>query len=96
MIRILLLVIFALSATAAAAQPGQKPLFASSDVIRITIKGPVSTIARTKSDDSKPGTLTVAGTTDALPVTLSARGLTRRQPDICQFPPLWVRFTTPP
>ena len=39
MIRILLLVIFALSATAAAAQPGQKPLFASSAISQKPARG---------------------------------------------------------
>jgi hypothetical protein len=31
-----------------------------------------------------------------LPVSLSARGITRRASDICDFPPLLVRFTAPP
>jgi hypothetical protein len=96
MIRVLLASVICLGAVAAQAQPAAKALFASSDVIRVTIKGPVSTIARTRSEERRPGTLTVAGTSDALPVTLSARGLTRRQSDVCQFPPLWVRFTSPP
>jgi len=96
MIRLLALVVFGLFATAAAAQDGVTPLFSSNEVIRITIAGPVSAIARSKSEERHPGTLTVAGTSEALPITLSGRGITRLQPDICQFPPLWVRFTSPP
>ncbi|HEU5482593.1 MAG TPA: hypothetical protein VFU80_05835 [Sphingomicrobium sp.] len=96
MIRLLLLLLAGISATAVQAQPGEKPLFASNDVIRVTIAGPVSSIARSKSEQRQPGTLTVAGTNAALPITLEARGLTRRASDVCQFPPLWVRFTSTP
>ena len=74
----------------------QKPLFASSDVLRLTIQGPLNAIARSHSEERMPGSLTVAGTTTPLPVTLSGRGITRRQSDVCQFPPLWVRFSAPP
>ena len=99
MIRLLLLLLAAAVATPpAAAQQLQppKPLFASNEPLRITIKGPILDIARNRSEGRQPGTLTVAGSNEALAVTLSARGLTRRQGDICQFPPLWVRFPTPP
>ena len=97
MIRSLLLGLAALlPAVPAAAQGGEKPLFASDDVIRLTITGPVSSIARSKSQQAQPGTLTLAATGETIPVTLSARGLTRRQSDICRFPPLWVRFPGPP
>ena len=84
--------LFAARAPAAA----ETPLFASDDPIRLTISGPVSAIARTRSFEAKPGTLGVAGS-ESLPVMLSARGLTRRSADICQFPPLRVTFSgTPP
>jgi len=73
-----------------------KPLFASSELLRLTIRGPVSAIARSRSQDRLPGTLAVAGNGTELPISLAARGITRIQPDICQFPPLWVRFTSPP
>ncbi len=33
---------------------------------------------------------------ETLPVTLSARGITRRKDDICSFPPLRVEFTQKP
>ncbi|MFP5330382.1 MAG: hypothetical protein ACLGHC_09660 [Alphaproteobacteria bacterium] len=73
-----------------------KPLFASSDLLRLTIRGPVNAIVRSRSEERAPGTLAVAGTSTELPITLAGRGITRLQPDICQFPPLWVRFTSPP
>ena len=95
MIRILVLLVLGLTAASASAQSGDTPLFAGNDVIRITISGPVTQIARTRSEDRHAGTLTVAGTSEALPITLSARGITRLKPETCQFPPLWVRFTGP-
>ncbi len=97
MIRKLLLwlVVLALASPATAAA-GDKPLFASSDPIRITIAGPMSTLARNRAEVPYPGTITVAGTSQQLPATLSSRGITRRASDVCQFPPLKVRFTSPP
>lgn len=86
----------ALAASAAVAQEPEKPLFASAEPLRVTIKGPLPQIMRSRTQDRMPGSLTVAGSNAAIPVTLSARGLTRRQPDICPFPPLWVRFPAPP
>ena len=94
--RVLLLLVLGLCAAAALAQTGEKPLFASTEPIRIVIAGPVTQIARSRSEDRHPGSLTVAGTNEALPITLSARGITRLKPDVCQFPPLWVRFASPP
>ena len=96
MIRLLISIALGLAAAVASAQGPEKPLFASEEPLRLTIAGPVSGIARTKSQQRQPGTLTIAGTKEALPITLEARGLTRRQSDVCQFPPLWVRFTSPP
>ena len=94
--RLFLLLIAAAWTAAAPAQEAGKPLFAASEPIRITISGPITSIVRTRSEERQPGTLTVAGSADKLPITLSARGITRLGPDICQFPPLWVRFTSPP
>lgn len=81
-------------ATAVAAkQP--KPLFAASDPIRIAIQGPLETLIHNRSSAAVAGTLTdPAG--QQLPVSLSARGITRRSSEICDFPPLLVRFTAPP
>ena len=86
-----------LAAPLQAAEPA-KPLFAADDAIRITIRGPVDTIAKAteESQVSYPGSVTVAGTADALPVQLAQRGITRRKSDVCQFPPLRVTFTVPP
>ena len=95
----LALVVVAVSSSASAAAPEPaKPLFASDEMIRITINGPVDTIAKApeESQATYPGTLTVAGTSEALPIQLAQRGITRRKGDVCQFPPLRVTFTQPP
>jgi len=88
---------FASAAGAASPEPA-KPLFASDETIAITIRGPVDTIAKAaeESQATYPGSVTVAGTSEILPVQLAQRGITRRKSDVCQFPPLRVTFTTPP
>jgi hypothetical protein len=74
------------------------PLFASDAPIRFTIQGPINIIARSAEDSTAPrdATLTLAGTSPAYPIRLSARGITRRLQATCQFPPLRVEFTQPP
>ena len=87
----LCLAIFA--APASAQQP--KPLFAASDPIRIVIQAPLQSLIRNRSDAVVQGTLTDPSG-QALPVALSARGITRRSSDVCDFPPLRVQFTAAP
>lgn len=86
-------------ATAASAQTAPKPLFASLDPLRLAITGPVSQIARTaaRSRQARPAVLTVPGVApESHPILLSPRGITRLKPEVCQFPPLRVRFQTSP
>jgi hypothetical protein len=73
-----------------------KPLFASDAPIHITIQAPLTGLIRNRSATAPiSGTLTDPnGVT--LPISLSLRGLTRRAADICDFPPLRVRFTGAP
>jgi hypothetical protein len=75
-----------------------KPLFASDDVIHLVIRGPIDVLAKGGPDSraTASGTITVAGTSDSVPVQLALRGITRRQRDVCQFPPLRVVFNQPP
>lgn len=82
-----------LSAPALAQQP--KPLFAASDPIHIAIQAPFAGLIRNRSSSPVQGTLTDPNG-QALPVALSARGITRRSADVCEFPPIKVQFTTPP
>lgn len=93
--RLLLMALLAMiAASPASAAAGEKPLFASSDVVHVTITGPLSSLARSRSEYPVAGTLTEAG--QVLPITLAARGITRRAADVCQFPPLKVQFTSSP
>jgi hypothetical protein len=91
------LTVMAVAGSTSAASP--KPLFASSDMIRLTIKGPIGSLprSRTAAAQSVPGTLTVqAAAPETLPIELSLRGITRRNQDVCGFPPLRVEFTDKP
>ena len=83
-------------ANPAAADP-PKRLFASDDMLHLTIRGPVGRMSRAADAKPVPGLLTVEGAApESLPVQLSVRSLTRRQKDICPFPPLRVEFTGKP
>ena len=83
--------------TAATAQNAPTPLFASDDPIRLTIKGPIGSIARKAEDSMQPhgATLSLATPAEVHPIRLSARGLSRRKSGICQFPPLRVELAQP-
>jgi hypothetical protein len=94
-----LAVAMALAGGSAAAAAPPKPLFASSEVIHLTLQGPIGSLARgpTDSEESVAGSLTVQGAApETLPVALSARGITRRKKDVCSFPPLRVEFAEKP
>lgn len=72
------------------------PLFASDQPIRVTIKAPMAAVTSDRSGNEHSGTLSLAGSAESYPIGLSARGITRRQGDICQFPPLRVDFAGNP
>ena len=97
-VRFALVALALATSTSAAVPEPAKPLFSSDEIIHITIRGPVDTIAKAneESQATYPGTLTVAGTSEALPIQLAQRGITRRKGDVCQFPPLRVVFSQPP
>ncbi len=80
-----------------AADPGKEPagpdpLFASNDLLEITLSGPFQSIARDNDDkqQQRPGTLTFSDATGehTVPVRLRARGKSRRVRDVCSFPPI--------
>jgi hypothetical protein len=74
-----------------------KPLFASDEVLSLTLTGPLDTISRDKGAKPVSGVLKVGGAApETLPVNLSVRGITRRRQDICTFPPLRVEFAQKP
>lgn len=79
------------------AADGPKPLFASDDVLSLTLTGPFDAISRDRSPKPVPGVLRVGGAApETLPVNLSVRGITRRKKEVCAFPPLRVEFPEKP
>lgn len=82
----------------ATAQAPSKPLFASDQPLRLTIRGPIGKIAQTApSRQTRDAVLSVAGAApETHPIQLTPRGITRLKRDVCQFPPLRVRFTGAP
>ena len=85
----------AFAATSAVAAP-PTPLFASDQPIRLTIRAPIASLVSKRNNSPRAGTLSLTGMPESYPVTLSVRGITRRQSDVCQFPPLRVDFNQPP
>jgi len=72
---------------------GPKPLFASDDVLSLTLTGPFDTIspAPTQSPPSRsPGVLKVAARAPRNHARdlVGLRGITRRKKEVCAFPPL--------
>src|SRR3990167_4674043 len=97
--RLLLATLTALAAPLAAQQAplAPTPLFASDEMIRLTLTSDLDTLTRAQPEDRPTVEGSIGDGVAALPVQLQPRGITRRQKDVCQFPPLRVRFTgTPP
>jgi hypothetical protein len=85
----------ALAASAAPAAEPAKPLFASDELIRITVRGPIKQVASSE-DRSRVVAASLTSGAEALPIRLSPRGITRLRKETCQFPPLRVDFTGAP
>jgi hypothetical protein len=81
------------AAPASAQQPA--PLFADTSPLQITIQGPLAEIASNRQNENgRPGTLLMG--TEQLAIAIGPRGLNRRDPETCAFPPLRVDFVSPP
>jgi len=88
-----------LAAPFAASAKDPHPLFADDDVIKLTITGPFSEITRKaeRSTDPYAATLDLHGDTpETRAIDLSARGLSRRNRALCDFPPLRIAFQEKP
>ncbi len=97
MLKQLFVAVTALLLVSPATAKAPKPLFADSEVIRLTIKGPIVALPASKPDAVVDGTLSVQGAApETLPVTLQLRGITRRKRETCAFPPLRVEFPAKP
>lgn len=86
-----------LGITGSAAAADEAPLFASDEPLKLVIDAPLTTIMRTASRnmDVHEATLTQTladGSTQTHAIKINARGLSRRNPDVCRFPPLRVDF----
>lgn len=80
-----------LSASAALGQPAPTALFASDEPLRLTLSGAIDRIGKSGSE---AGTIAIAGGASET-VRLEPRGITRRQRDVCQFPPIRVVVERP-
>lgn len=74
----------------------EKPLFSSDEVLRLTIEAPFRSLLRSapRSKKAYPARL-ILGSSEAahtFEIKLSPRGLSRRNPKLCDFPPLKVDF----
>jgi hypothetical protein len=86
----------ALTATAAAAP---KPLFESEAILALRIEAPFAALIKgaPRSKDSFDAKLLVLGAQpESLAIELSARGISRRNPNVCEFPPLRIVFKDKP
>jgi hypothetical protein len=78
-----------------AAKP--RPLFESDATLNLTLSGPIRDLSRKTGAAPVAGVLKVEGPApETLAVTLTTRGMTRRMPQICAFPPLRVIFAAKP
>ncbi|MGL4541455.1 MAG: hypothetical protein ACRCUI_02970, partial [Polymorphobacter sp.] len=90
--------LLAVLAATVSAKPA-KPLFADSEMLRLTITAPAAsfTQGKAKAENAVAATLAVEGAApDTLAITLAPRGLTRRKREVCAFPPLRIEFPAKP
>lgn len=86
-----------LAATPLYAAP--KPLFASEETLKLRIEAPFNNLIRSAPHSTAPfdAKLTLsAATPETVPIQLSARGISRRNPANCDFPPLRIEFKEKP
>lgn len=94
---IVCLLLAALGGQPVRAQTDPDPLFADDDVLSITLEGPLRSLARDRAEEpeERPGRLLYTGADGAqvvFDVTLKPRGNSRRDRQVCTFPPLWVNL----
>ena len=73
-----------------------KPLFATSAPMSISIEAPLDRLFRDRASDAPVQGTLIDPAGNRLPVAVELRGITRRGEETCAFPPLAVRFTSPP
>lgn len=86
-------IVIARPAFAQQAEP--TPLFASDEMIQLSIRGDLRRI--TRADDGGPATLTLHGSApETHQIHLSPRGVSRRHNGVCTFPPLRIELPARP
>ncbi len=74
----------------------EKPLFDGGEPIHIVIQASISPFIRDRSSPAIISGALIEDNGEKLPISLGLRGITRRSAETCDFPPLRVRFTSPP
>lgn len=83
----------------APAQAAPKPLFASQQILKLRLEAPLASLIAAAPHSTAPfdGKLSVLEPTpETLAIQLSPRGISRRNPDNCDFPPLKIEFKEKP
>jgi len=88
--------LFATGAPVAAQVKPAEPLFASQAPLSISIDAPFSTMFRKRESTAQLAGVLVDDVGNRLPMKINLRGITRRTKEICDFPPLAIRFDSPP
>jgi hypothetical protein len=84
---------------AAQVHSAPKPLFDSDAIIELRIEAPFDSLVRTAPDSTKPYDAKFSllePTSEMHEIQLSARGISRRNPVTCDFPPLRIDFKEKP
>lgn len=86
-----------LAITPEGAEAEGDPLFQNNSLLKISIEGPLRALSRDRAEEGErlPGSLTyldAQGARATLDVDLQPRGQSRRDREVCTFPPLWVHF----
>jgi hypothetical protein len=93
----LITAVLLVSAIPAAVAKDHRPLFDDDTVLDLTLSGPIGEISRKPDAAPVPGVLKVEGASpETLSIALTTRGMTRRMPQICAFPPLRIIFSEKP
>jgi hypothetical protein len=85
--------------SAAPVHAAPKPLFASQETLKLRVEAPLGSLIGAAPHSTAPfdGKLTLLEPTpETLSIQLSARGISRRNPENCDFPPLKIEFKEKP
>lgn len=83
-------------AAAEAAADKTTALFAEEELLPIELNGPVRAIARLAPRSTKPHPARLSAAGESHAITLSARGISRRLRENCQFPPMRIDLVAKP